>query len=219
MATRSLKNVAKDSNKKSNSQIASKVRKSYRRSLAKVEKDIASGNLSQNQLDNANKLKNSLEANIQQSYATKSGEYLIDVNRMENTANFAKELINSKYGEDDNSRKNQMFQRDINQASIGGVSTKSKEEVKIFYASTQNYWEGSKPSERNKRIMNSLGVETLEEAWDKIMDTPEAKKALEMAKNPSLIDGSNDVKDEIGSPDYIKWLIINKDKNNILNNE
>ena len=211
MAVPKLKTVAKQATKKNASQIADKARRSYRNSLLKVERDIASGNLSPSQLAKANNIKDSLENSIQQSYATKTGEYLIEPERMLKNANIAKEMINSRYDDGISDRKNQLFQRDINQASVGGVSSKSREEVKIFYAMTKEYWEGSDISVRNKKIMAAFGSDNLEEVWDKVMSNEDAQKALDKAMNPSIEDGSGDVKEDIGSPEYIKELIVTRD--------
>lgn len=211
MAKPTVENIALEAGEKTDSQKADKARRSFRNSLKNVERDIASGNLTQEQLQNANRIKESLETNIQQSYATKAGEYLVEPDRMLKSAETAKELIKNNYDNTKNNRKNQLFQRDINQASVGGVSTKSKEEVKIFYAMTQEFWEGHDISVRNKLIMSSLGVNTLEEAWDIVMNNKDAKTALEKATNQSVEDGSNDVPDEIGSPEYIKWLVVTRD--------
>ena len=213
MAARSLKNIAKEAGEMSAAQKADKARRSYKKSLANVKRDIASGTLSTKQLEKALNVKSSLESSINASYFDrKTGEYLNSPDRMLKNADIAKEMIDYKYDESVYERRNQLFQRDINQASIGGVSTKSKEEVKVFYAMTKEYWEGSDISVRNKKIMAAFGADTLEEVWDKVMSNEDAQKALKMANDKNLEDGSNDVKDEIGSPDYIKWLINVRDE-------
>ena len=97
-----------------------------------------------------------------------------------------------------NERKNAMFQREINLASRGSfISELSKSDVKIFYTMTSDLWNGK--SDRNQAIIEALGVNTLEEAYDLIMGTEEAKKARSMANE-------DNIDDFITSPDYIKWL-------------
>lgn len=113
-------------------------------------------------------------------------------------------------------RKNTMFAHEINQASKGGVSSLSKEETKIFYAATKNLWEGKDPRQRNEIIVQKMGVESLEEAWETVFANEYAQEALENArKNQQPIDtevdiqnGATDEKEEIGSPDYIKELLL-----------
>ena len=115
-----------------------------------------------------------------------------------------------------NYRNDEVFKREINQASIGGVSKFSKEETKIFYAATVKIWNGRPIEERNRLIKEHFGVDTLAEAWDLVFAVPEAKKALEDAEKaqrplPSskeAEDGSGDEIDAKGSPTYIKELIL-----------
>ena len=64
--------------------------------------------------------------------------------------------------------------------------------------------------------MEYYNAESYEEVWKKVMNDPLAKKALEDAEKAQkqaqsekdVADGSNDVQDEVGSPDYIKELIL-----------
>ena len=112
-----------------------------------------------------------------------------------------------------------MMRYEINQASSGGTSRYSKEETKIFYAATKRAWEGKPQGTWNEAIMEYYGVDTLEEAWDLVFNTDEAKKALQKARQnqqpisseSDLQDGSADEKEDIGSPDYIKELILTLD--------
>ena len=118
-------------------------------------------------------------------------------------------------------RKEKIFTRNIAQASIGGVSTLSKEEVKIFYGATQKAWEGLPIEKRNQAIKDYFGVESIEEAWEKVFETKSAKDALkESRKNQEPIssdsdiqDGTNDEKEGKGSPPYMKGLVIDLDTN------
>ena len=221
MAVRNLRNVAKDASKapKSSSVKAySKVRDSLKSSLSNVKEKISEGNLSPEALKNAEQFSRSLQDVIDNSYQIKSGDkkgkYPYSVNKLERSAKFADDVLST--GFDVVNRKNEMFIRDMNQASVGGVSTKSKEEVKVFYTITRAAWNGSDVEDRNEKILQYYNAESYEEVWKKVMDDPLAKKALEDAKkaqkkaksDKDVSDGSNEPSDEIGSPDYIKELIL-----------
>ena len=151
-----------------------------------------------------------LKANIQQSYATKQNEYLIDTESF-----IEKSKESKKESKADINRKNLITQREINQASSGGISKYSKEETKIFYAATKRAWEGKPQGTWNEAIMKYYGVETLEEAWNLIFENEDVKRALQKAKDnqkqlqseQDFADGSGDEKEAKGSPTYIKELI------------
>lgn len=221
MAVRNLKNVAKDASKTPKSSKVKdylKVRESLKSSLSSVKEKISEGNLSPDALKNAERFSSSLQDVIDNSYQIKSGnkkgEYPYSVSKLERSAKFADDVLTT--GFDVANRKNEMFVRDINQASVGGVSTKSKEEVKVFYTMTRTAWDGYDIEERNKKILEYYNAESYEEVWKKVMNDPLAKKALEDAEKAQkkaqsekdVADGSNDVQDEVGSPDYIKELIL-----------
>ena len=123
---------------------------------------------------------------------------------------------------DEDLRKEKIMERNIAQASLNnGVSKYSKEEVKIFYGATQKLWEGKPIEERNKVIKEKLGVETLEEAWEKVFANESVKQALDEAKrnqkpigsDVDMQDGSNDEKEGKGSPPYMKGLVLDLDTN------
>lgn len=224
-AKATVKKVAKDAAKKVTKEEVKryeKARRSMKRSLDKVNRDIESGNLSNEGLQAALNFRESLEENIKNSYMIKSGDkkgtYMYSADRMENIAAYAAEA--SKTGvSTENMRKNEMFKRDINQASIGGVSTLTKEETKVFYTMTRELWNGVEQSKRNDAIIKAFGVDTLEGAWNIVMSDPDAKKAIKEAReaqkqaesDEAISDGSLDERDEKGSPPYIKNLITSRD--------
>ena len=96
----------------------------------------------------------------------------ISTERMLETLNDVKSTLQ----EYTDTRKEKIFTRNIAQASIGGVSKFSKEQVKIFYGATQKLWEGLPIEKRNEAIKNKLGVDTLEEAWDLIYSKEEVQE-------------------------------------------
>lgn len=81
---------------------------------------------------------------------------------------------------------NRAFQRQIGLASRGQKSSLGKGniargKVSIFYAATQRLWQGKPYAERNKTIMQKLGVKTMAEAYQMVMG--KQKDALEMLKS------------------------------------
>lgn len=69
-------------------------------------------------------------------------------------------------------RSNLIFQRQINLARSGAPSTlggNGKEAVSVFYAATRRFWRGKDPKERNRLIMEGLGVTSLSEAYDRVI--------------------------------------------------
>lgn len=226
MAVRNLRNVAKDANKTPKSSKAksyAKVRDDLKSSLTKVNDVLNSGNLSSDAIEKANNLRSSLQDAIDKSYQVKSGngkgKYPYSLDKLERSSDYASQLLNEGIGI--SSRKNEMFVRDINQASTGGVSTKSKEEVKIFYTMTRDAWEGSDIEKRHDKILQYYDAESLQEVWDKVMEDELAKKALSQAKEAQkkieteadITNGEGDEKDNQGSPTYIKELVLALDTN------
>lgn len=212
-ATNTLKNVAAKAAQKTSraKRKSDEIYNARRRAKRKLERELKKFNKNQQIIDN-------LRAEIEQSYATKQGEYLIDIESFERRSR----TYTQSYERKDRAsiaRKNDMMRYEINQASSGGTSKYSKEETKIFYAATKRAWEGKPQGTWNEAIIEYYGVDTLEEAWDLVFNTDEAKKALQKAKQnqqpisseSDLQDGSMDEKEDIGSPDYIKELILTLD--------
>lgn len=91
-------------------------------------------------------------------------------------------------------RSNLIFQRQINLARSGAPSTLGdggKEAVSVFYAATRRFWRGKDPKERNRLIMEGLGVTSLSEAYDRVIGAN--RKALDSllsaGAQTSLVEG------------------------------
>lgn len=91
-------------------------------------------------------------------------------------------------------RSNLIFQRQINLARSGAPSTlgdSGKEAVSVFYAATRRFWRGKDPKERNRLIMDGLGVTSLSEAYDRVIGAN--RKALDSlvscGAQTSLVEG------------------------------
>lgn len=91
-------------------------------------------------------------------------------------------------------RSNLIFQRQINLARLGAPNTLGdggKEAVSVFYAATRRFWRGKDPKERNRLIMEGLGVTSLSEAYDRVIGAN--RKALDSllsaGAQTSLVEG------------------------------
>lgn len=91
-------------------------------------------------------------------------------------------------------RSNLIFQRQINLARSGAPSTlgeRGEESVSVFYAATRRLWRGREPKERNRLIMEGLGVSSLSEAYDRVLGAN--RKALDAlvtaGAQTSLVEG------------------------------
>lgn len=91
-------------------------------------------------------------------------------------------------------RSNLIFQRQINLARSGAPSTlgdSGRQAVSVFYAATRRFWRGKDPKERNRLIMEGLGVTSLSEAYDRVIGAN--RKALDSlvsaAAQTSLVEG------------------------------
>lgn len=91
-------------------------------------------------------------------------------------------------------RSNLIFQRQINLARSGAPSVlgdRGKEAVSVFYAATRRFWRGGDPKERNRLIMEGLGVTLLSEAYGRVIGANQ--KALDSlvsaGAQTSLVEG------------------------------
>lgn len=91
-------------------------------------------------------------------------------------------------------RSNLIFQRQLNLARSGAPSTlgdSGKEAVSVFYTATRRFWRGKDPKERNRLIMEGLGVTSLSEAYDRVIGAN--RKALDSlvssGAQTSLVEG------------------------------
>ncbi len=225
-----VKRVAQESNRKSRYETEgykrSEQRKKITRRINNLRNNIESGKISgAANISNANALIDKLESMKKASYINRSTKkYTYSEEQLENVIRYAsgkkeeieldvaaykpsnKELFAMReYNIDAKTqfRRNKLFEQEINQASLSseiGVSSLSKSEVKIFYASTMEFWQGKDALSRNQYIMDALGVKSLEEAFDIIMGTQEAQDALQRAGKEQEIETEK-------SPDYIDYLL------------
>lgn len=114
-------------------------------------------------------------------------------------------------------RRNAIFAREMRLASAGEQSNLGRDaqaKVKIFYAATQNIWEGQPLEMRNKAILAAMGTESLQEAFTNVLwQNRAALKAAKHANEPIEVTDENawfyeDALDTdgFGSPDYLDYV-------------
>ncbi len=115
-------------------------------------------------------------------------------------------------------RANEIFSREIRMASIGeetSIGKMGQQYVKIFYASTQNIWEGQPLENRNKAILAALGTDSLQEAFTQVLY--KNRRAIRAAKhqgepigitdeNAFFYEDMSQESDEYGSPEYLDFV-------------
>lgn len=114
-------------------------------------------------------------------------------------------------------RANEIFTRELRLASAGEESIlgeMGQKYVKIFYAATQNIWEGQPLEMRNKAILAAFGTDSLREAFMSVLwQNRAAIRAARHAGEPVGVTDENaffyeDAEDveEYGSPEYIDYV-------------
>ena len=172
--------MARDAQKRAYSREVDKIRKRTKRAIERLQKQEAESNnyLVKRQ---ARQQIEALQADLsnlsargrQRTYTDKAKKAL------ESLSSDSRRVASSKQL----SRKKIDFQAEVAKASRGGISvlgSKPREKVQIFYRVTQSIW--NRPDvplrDRNKAIMQALGVDSLEAAWAKIMNRPDVRRAL-----------------------------------------
>ena len=194
-------------------------RRRAKRALTRLQRELAEGKIEADKIAETNDYIKQTQEFISKSYGVSKKADVSQIRRLTETSKAIQETSKYKIEERfSNYRNDEVFKREINQASVGGVSKFSKEETKIFYAATQKIWQGKSIEQRNRLIKEHFGVDTLEEAWNKVFALPEVQKALEQAKqsqsqamsseDETISNGFSDEIDAKGSPTYIKELIL-----------
>lgn len=194
-------------------------RRRAKRALERMLRDLARNNVPAEKIAETNAYIKQTQEFISKSYGVSKKADASQVRRLTETSIAIQETSKYKIEERfSNYRNDEIMKREINQASVGGVSKFSKEETKIFYAATQKIWQGKSIEQRNRLIKEHFGVDTLEEAWNEVFALPEVQKALKQAKqsqsqamsseDETISNGFSDEIDAKGSPTYIKELIL-----------
>lgn len=218
MPKRKAKTVAQTSNKEPRAKTKSdeiyNARRRAKRALESAKKKVTANT------EAGQKYIAGLQALIESSYAEKKGpkrgQYKFDTKELTETLSTAASAAREGASTARIKRKNEIFKRDLRLSAKEAEGAKySKAEVKIFYTATRGFWEGKPSSERNRAILEELGVRTLEEAWQIIFENEDVQEALKRAQqaqteatsDAEMADGQEEPPDEAGSPPYIKYYI------------
>lgn len=123
-------------------------------------------------------------------------------------------------GKSGKARADAVFKQQMGLAMNGKASSLGKRgfgqsKVKIFYRSTQRLWQGKPASERNKAIIEGLGVSSLDEAFQMVMDANKksvniAKEEIDNRGKPVDTESEEFQREEIGeseqSPTYLAFV-------------
>ena len=172
--------MPRDPQKRAYSREVDKIRKRTRRAIARLQQQEAESTnylvkrqarqqIARLQVDLANLSARGRD----RTYTEKSKEALASLSSEAARVAPAREL----------SRKKVDFVSEIRKASGGGISvlgSKPKEKVQLFYRMTQRFWnrDGVAMRDRNRAIMEGLGVNSMEAAWAKVMGSKEARRVL-----------------------------------------
>lgn len=121
-------------------------------------------------------------------------------------------------------RSDMLFQRQVNLARIGAPSLfgeHGKAAVSVFYASTRQIWRGRDSKDRNRLIMEALGVDNLQDAFDKVLikNMRAVNEYIAQSVKSSTVEGFTDENEEFykeveldselrGSPTWASLLVM-----------
>lgn len=152
-------------------------------------------NLTRNQKATIEQMVNQTTRAIQETYIPR--EHRAQNKQLAGVIKGASNKINSMYEaaqliKTEQGAANLFYQNQLNMASrlgresngefdmLTAPTSMTSTQVSIFYKSTQNVWEG-KPGNRNKAIMDYFGVDSLEEAFNMVMNDPRQQYAMGIA--------------------------------------
>lgn len=171
-------------------------RRRAKRLLARLEREDASGMSASQRRARADYIA-SVREQIAQSY--QGTRQVQQVSGAQTRAKGAAERLDRmttapRKAKSRSARSNLIFQRQLNLARSGAPSTlgeSGREAVSVFYAATRRLWRGKDPKERNRLIMDGLGVTSLSEAYDRVIG--DNRKALDSlvssGAQTSLVEG------------------------------
>ena len=171
-------------------------RRRAKRLLARMEREDTSGMSVVERSARADYME-SVRAQIEQSYqGTRKAR---DVESAKERAQGARKKLDRmtrapRKAKGAKERSDVLFQRQVNLARIGAPSlfgAHGKEAVGVFYAATRNIWRGKDPKDRNRLIMEALGTDNLQDAFDKVLmkNMQAVNEAIEGVVTSSMVDG------------------------------
>lgn len=168
--------MPRDPEKRARSREMDKLRKRTRRAIERLNK-ISETTTDMRQRHAAKQQLTQLQAQLDASYAGKrsrtySAKAVEAASKMRvEKVGSLKELKSSTYD----------FRREMRKASKGQVSALGAHgqlKTQMFWRATQNAWQGLSSKNREQAVLDALGVDTIEAAYNKVMNTPEIREAL-----------------------------------------
>lgn len=174
-------------------------RRRARRELARIERSIASGALTDRQREvqtrYAERLRNSIEnsyiqKNIVRGMTRKERGKL--TSRSDAALRQARGILDTRaVGRNAGERQNALFAEKLKQAGAGkrtDISGMDSVSSQFFYVATRRLWASAPYEQRNETIMRRLGVDSLEEAYRIVM----RENRRQIAAYREMIDGFTD---------------------------
>lgn len=202
--------MARDPKKRAASREMDRIRKQTRRAIERYGK-IAESTENMRERHAALQRMTALQSQLAQTYAGKISKTYSEQARKaarslraEKTETL-KELRETGYS----------FRKELSRAASGKISAlgaRGQLKAKAFYRATQNIWQGLPNSEREQAIKDALGVDSLEAAYNKVMNTPEMRAALRGAAenvvdtesvSAAYMQAERTPKGDAGSPDAL----------------
>lgn len=151
-------------------------RRRARRELARIQRAIESGGMTDAQRATQQAYARRLEQSIQASYIQKNIVRGMDRQSRKKLTSAANQALRASESTIESRRKsltatarqNEVFANKIRQVQQGmptDVGGLDAIRVQFFYVATKRLWQGFPLGERNQRIMQGMGVESLEEAY------------------------------------------------------
>lgn len=170
-----------------------------KRAIARMAKQIESPNLTLNEKATLKAMTLEIAKTMGQTYIPREQRIMtkqFEVGLRHANARLQSLVESSKLGIGKKGAANLAFQYQINLASkastnslddLANPSALTREEVKIFYKSTQAIWQSTDgtPTDTakiNRKIMKYFKTGSLQEAWNRVMENPRNKYALDVAE-------------------------------------
>lgn len=201
-------------------------RRRAKRLLARMEREDVSG-MSSVQRRARTDYMESVRAQIEQSYhGTRDVREVRSARKRAKSASERLDRMTSapRKVKTPRERSDMLFQRQVNLARIGAPSLfgeHGKAAVSVFYASTRQIWRGRDHKDRNKLIMEALGVDNLQDAFDKVLikNMRAVNAYIAQSAKSSTVEGFTDENEEFykeveldselsGSPPWASLIVM-----------
>lgn len=201
-------------------------RRRAKRLLARMEREDVSGMSVVERRARADYME-SVRAQIEQSYqgTRKAREVESDKERVQGARKKLDRMTRTtRKVKSSKERSDVLFQRQVNLARIGAPSLfgeHGEAAVSVFYASTRQIWRGRDFKDRNKLIMEALGVDNLQDAFDKVLikNMRAVNEYIAQSARSSTVEGFTDENEDFykeveldselsGSPPWASMIVM-----------